>query len=148
MANTTFTVIEGSPITLSSTLIPDELKTQLGDRLKGHLDELNTYIVGKNSFGRIANRKYEEIGYVQWGKAVYDIVGEAGMFIMSTLLTNADSSLENKIKNSASRKATTNTTMSLTQDVLSKIVFPRITEDSIDQTLNVELDGAFRISYK
>lgn len=139
-----------------NTLLTMDQQTFIKDAFKEHLTNLAKYITQETS--------------VPWGKVIFrDMLLEGGyeasMFIGNQLFNSAKSTEANLITDIATRKnvdtpATTTTTLEMTKTVLEAIAFPRIKGPTLDaqgnpilgteedKTLNIELNGAFRISYK
>ena len=123
--------------------------TNLSNHLLGlfenHLEQLQEYIQGKTEFKKIFKNNYRQDKTSFLIKASYNTIAEAGMFIGSTLLANADSDLENKIKDVTSQRNTgNNNTMAVTSNILKSIELPKGTLT----ITNIELNNAFRISYQ
>lgn len=127
----------------------DTIDTNFSNHLLGlfenHLEQLQEYIQGKTEFKKIFKDNYGKDKTSFFVKPLYNTIAEAGMFIGSTLLANADSDLENKIKNVTSQRNTeNNNTMAVTSDILKNIELPKGTLS----ITNIELNNAFRISYQ
>jgi hypothetical protein len=117
----------------------------LVNNLNIHLEKLLEYVKGKTDFGKIFWRNSWGSKWGFWPNALFNTIGETGMFVGSTILADMDSNLENNIKNNATRKNdSTENTLNITKAILENMSLPG------DKTTiqNIELNNAFRISFK
>lgn len=115
-------------------------EAQFKDQVNRNIAELNTYISDEHNIFRAVPKNILN----NFDNGLVNFFGDWLMFKKSNSIANNAIKLENKIKDAASQKSTDVTnTLGITKTVLEAITLPKGTLT----VKNIELDGAFRISF-